>query len=327
MTEKNRNTVDAFRAYLSAKNTSYKNQAELEFNTANNAFIALKNQNNSDKTGLENSLQSTLSALQKEADLYDTLVTVLTNTIPASSLPQAQIDAFSLAVGKIQAAILQSQANLTNLSNTLSTTKTSIETSRISLKNAQGIAQSQLDNAKQNLANLLANNQSALDTISGNETLTQTQLENTIAVVSASRESADNALKIAQAQYDSAKAKLDAQLIGTKSQADAAKGSRDMAAIQLANTQIIAPFDGIVLSKNIEVGQSVSPSTVLFSIGNTASLKVKMDVNADQIGFFLPNKSVLVKKDTLSFTGIISVVSPSSDPTTKLFHVELLLDK
>lgn len=281
----------------------------------------------SDTAALETGLQSTLDSLQKEADLYDTLVTVLTNTIPSGSLSQTQIDAFSLSVGKVQAAILQSQANLTNLSNTLSTTKTSIDTNRVSLKNAQSIAQSQLDNAKQSLANLTANNQSALDTITGNETLTQTQLENTIAIVNTSRENADNALKIAQAQYDSAKAKLSAQLVGTKSQADAAKGSRDIAATQLANTQIIAPFDGVVLSKNIEIGQLVAPGTPIFTVGNTSSYKIKMDVNADQVGAFSVGKSLSIKKDALTATGLVSVVAPGTDAQTKLFHVELLLDK
>jgi RND family efflux transporter MFP subunit len=134
-------------------------------------------------------------------------------------------------------------------------------------------------------------------------------------------------LKIAQAQYDSAKAKLAAQLVGTRSQADAAKGSKDIAAIQLANTQIVAPFDGFVLSKNIEVGQSVSPGTPLFSVGNTDTLKVKMDVNGDQVGSFTAGKTAIVKKDNLTFTGIISSTSPGADALTKLFHVELLLDK
>jgi len=59
-----------------------------------------------------------------------------------------------------------------------------------------------------------------------------------------------------------------------------------MAATQLSNTQIIAPFDGVVLSKNIEIGQLVSPGMPLFSVGNTSSYKIKLDVNGDQISSF-----------------------------------------
>jgi multidrug efflux pump subunit AcrA (membrane-fusion protein) len=83
----------------------------------------------------------------------------------------------------------------------------------------------------------------------------------------------------------------------------------------------------VVLSKNIEIGQLVSLGMPLFTVGNTTAYKIKMDVNADQIGSFTPGKSIPVKKDALSATGVISVVSPSADPQTKLFRVEILLDK
>ncbi|MFA6089548.1 MAG: hypothetical protein WC755_06815 [Candidatus Woesearchaeota archaeon] len=105
---------------------------------------------------------------------------------------------------------------MTTLKNTLSTTKTSIETNRISLGNALDIANTQLNNIK-------AGNISQLDTISGNETLTQTQLENTIASVKQARDSADNAVKIAGSNYDSINAKLNSQRIQAKSQVDSAK--------------------------------------------------------------------------------------------------------
>ncbi len=327
VTDKNRSANDAYEIYLWAKDVNIKIQSEKDFATARSLLLSIGSTNTTDRTELEKQLAAVLNLIQQETSLYDDLVRMANNSIVSSVFPQTQLDGLSLTIAKNQASLLQTQAGLTTLKNSLSTTKTSIDTNTVTLSNAVDIAESQLANARQSLTNLTANNQSALDTISGNETLTRTQLENTVAVVNASRESADNALKIAQAQYASAKAKLDAQLVGTKSQADAAKWSKDMANIQLSNTQIIAPFDGVVLSKNIEVGQSVSPGTPLFSVGNTSSLKVKMDVNANQINSFTVWKNIIVKKDNLTLTGIISTVSPGSDPVTKLFRIELLLDK
>jgi hypothetical protein len=107
-----------------------------------------------------------LSLLQKENDLYDNLVTMLNNSIASSSFPQTQLDGLSLAVAKNQASILQTQSGLTNLKNSLATSKTSIDTNTTALSNAADIAETQLANAKQSLSNLTANNQSALDTIS-----------------------------------------------------------------------------------------------------------------------------------------------------------------
>ncbi|MDP2103642.1 MAG: efflux RND transporter periplasmic adaptor subunit, partial [Candidatus Gracilibacteria bacterium] len=261
-----------------------------------------------------------LGVLAKDIALYEELVSILNNSITSSSFTQTQLDGLGLNVAKYQGLLLQSQSQMTTLKNTLATTQTSIETNRTSLENALDIANTQLNNIK-------AGNTSQLDSLSGNEALTQTQLENTIATVKQSRDSVDNAVKIAQSNYDSINAKLNSQRIQAKSQVDQAKGGKDLAGISLNNTSIIAPFDGVVTAKNIEIGSLVNPGTPAFTIGTDDNLKVKLEVSGDNITYLQLGQESQTSKGNNTFTGIITLLSPASDPVTKMFKTEVSFNK
>ncbi|MCK9273146.1 HlyD family efflux transporter periplasmic adaptor subunit, partial [Candidatus Gracilibacteria bacterium] len=321
VTDKNKSANDSYEIYLSAKNSSLKTTAENSFREAKNDFDAIGSRTyGTDHNSIEPKTNDVLNVLAKDIALYEELVSVLNNSITSSSFTQTQLDGLGLNVSKYQGLILQSQSQMTTLKNTLSTTQTSIETNRTSLENALDIANTQLNNIK-------AGNASQLDSLSGNETLTQTQLENTIATVKQARDGVDNAVKIAQANYDSINAKLNSQRIQTKSQVDSAKGGKDLAAVQLNNTSIIAPFDGVITAKNIEIGSLINPGAPAFTIGTDDNLKVKLDVNSDNITYLKLGQEAQTSKGNNTFTGIITLLSPASDPVTKMFKAEVSFGK
>ncbi|EKD66279.1 MAG: efflux transporter, RND family, MFP subunit [uncultured bacterium (gcode 4)] len=317
VTDKNKYINDNYEMYLGAKNSSLKTSAENIFREVKNSYDKLLSENYSlSKSSIENKTNDILNILAKNITLYEQLVNILNNSITSSSFSQTQLDWLSLNVVKYQGLLLQSQGALTTLKNTLATTKTSVETNKISLQNA-------LDIANTGLANIKAWNTSQLDTISGNETITSTQLENTIATVKQARDSVDNAVKIAQANYDSINAKLNSQRIQAKSQADQAKWGKDLAGISLNNTSIIAPFDGVVTAKNIEIGSLVNPGTPAFTIWTDDNLKVKLEVSTNDFASFKIGNNVEIHTKEKTFSWIISNVSPSPDTQTKLYKTEV----
>ena len=64
---------------------------------------------------------------------------------------------------------------------------------------------------------------------------------------------------------------------------DAARASRDRANLQLERTVIRAPFDAVVRSENVDVGQVVGPGTVVASLMGTRALYVRCSVPAKQL--------------------------------------------
>lgn len=317
VTDKNKYANDTYEMYLGAKNSGLKTSAENSFREVKSDFDKISSWNYGvSEASVERKTNDILNVISKNISLYEELVSVLSNSITSSSFTQTTLDWFSLNVTKYQGLLLQSQSQMTTLKNTLATTKTSIETNRISLGNALDIANTQLNNIK-------AGNISQLDTISGNETLTQTQLENTIATVKQARDGVDNAVKIAGSNYDSINAKLNSQRVQAKSQVDSAKWGKDLAGINLNNTSIIAPFDWIITSKNIEIGSLVNPGTPAFTIWTDDNLKVKLEVSSDDLTSFKIGIWVEVKSKEKTFSWIISNVSPSPDAQSKLYKTEV----
>ncbi|EKE27420.1 MAG: putative membrane protein [uncultured bacterium (gcode 4)] len=321
VTTKNDYINKSYEIYLWAKNPKTKDDAEISFNKINTAFNEYKAKNfSSERNWTEQKVVAVLELLSKSNELYDNMVTMLNNTIPAASLPQAQIDGFILNVSKIQWSILQSQSALTALKNTLNSTKTSTDTNLVSLQNAINIAETQLSNIK-------AWNNSQLDSISWNKTLTESQYENTIVSVKSSRDSVDNALKIAQANYSSIQSKLESQKVAAKSQLDAAKWGKDLASIQLKNTSIIAPFDWVITSKNIEIWTAANPWVPAFMIGSNDQILVKLEVSSDNIESLKLGQEVSVKKQDGENKWILTLISPAADPVSKMFKAEISFNK
>ena len=91
---------------------------------------------------------------------------------------------------------------------------------------------------------------------------------------------AQSDLDAAETAYDSAAA----QLVVSKAQVEMAKAALEQAAVDLNHTVIRSPVDGIVVSRNVDVGQTVAASLqapVLFLIANDLS-KMQVDTNVSE---------------------------------------------
>lgn len=99
---------------------------------------------------------------------------------------------------------------------------------------------------------------------------------NRIQKLNSSRYSADKELESAQRDYDNAVVQLALQEAQVK-QAEAALNSAE---IDLRYTKIISPVDGIVVSKEVEVGQTVAASFQTPTLFNVAEDLTKMQIEA-----------------------------------------------
>ena len=101
---------------------------------------------------------------------------------------------------------------------------------------------------------------------------------------------------------------------------------------------VVAPMDGVVLTKNVEIGESITSGvssfnagTVLFSVADTSRMLVKAGVNEVDIGKIRVGMPVRVTLDAypkVLFKGKIDRIAPAVrlDDKVRVFDVEIRLD-
>ncbi len=147
----------------------------------------------------------------------------------------------------------------------------------------------------------------------------------------------------AQAQIDAAKAKADAaqaQADAAQSQVGAAQASVDMLGVQIAKLTIIAPSDGVVLSRSVQAGEVASPSSTLLTLGRLSELDITVYVPEDRYGQIQLSQTAKVSVDSypgITFTATVTHIADKAEFTprnvqtaegrrTTVFAVKLSID-
>ena len=120
-------------------------------------------------------------------------------------------------------------------------------------------------------------------------------------------EAAETAVRSAEAQLkaarDSASAAgeqvtlYSAALRSARAKVDAVQAQRELAAIQLADTRLLAPVSGMISKKQVEAGQLVQPAQTLFSIVASDDVWVVANVKETDIGKIKPGNPVSITVD------------------------------
>jgi HlyD family secretion protein len=108
-----------------------------------------------------------------------------------------------------------------------------------------------------------------------------------------------------------------------KAQIDLARAALDQAKIQLGYTKLLAPYSGIITSKDVEHGEVVNPGREVFTLADLSSVDLKIFVDETQIGTVKPGQKVEVKIDTFPgrvFTGRVTYISPEAEFTPKFIQ-------
>jgi RND family efflux transporter MFP subunit len=124
---------------------------------------------------------------------------------------------------------------------------------------------------------------------------------------------------IAQAEYDIAEARYK-RVVST---IDAAKFGVREAEVAVANTRIVAPFDGTVLKKNADVGEIVAPlagaassKAAVVTIADMSSLEVDADVSEANITRVTSEQNCEITLDAYPqqrYPGYVTNIVPTAD--------------
>ena len=128
----------------------------------------------------------------------------------------------------------------------------------------------------------------------------------------------------AKADQEDIKIKYESQLSNIESQIASVKSQLKNIELDIGNTSILAPFDGIISDKMIEVSEFITPGNILFTIIDLNPIKVQgylseFDVNKVQVG----TKAIIENSNGIEKTGKISFISPSAETSTRTFEITI----
>ena len=113
------------------------------------------------------------------------------------------------------------------------------------------------------------------------------------------------------------------ELEAARAQVEAAEAALELTRIHLSHTELKAPFSGILVSRNVEPGEVVSPGQEVFSLADLSEVNLKVFVGETEIGKVKPGQSAEVKIDTFpskTFAGRVSFISPEAEFTPKIIQ-------
>jgi len=144
---------------------------------------------------------------------------------------------------------------------------------------------------------------------------------------------------IAKSDYDTADARFKKAVAGVaaaEASVKAAQAALHNADVAVEYTLIRAPFDGVVLTKNADVGDIVTPlgaaanaKASVFTLADMSSLQVEVDVsesNLEQVKVGQPCEIQLDALPETRFQGVVHMIVPTADRTkaTVLVKVRFL---
>lgn len=160
----------------------------------------------------------------------------------------------------------------------------------------------------------------------------------TLAVIRADQQSID--LTAAQAAFQNAKIDNERyenayksggvtqqQLDISRLQLKNAKAQLDHAKIKVGDTQVKATINGIINQRMIEPGSFVNPGTTMFEIVNVTSLKLRVEIDENQVTKYKTGDNIKVKASVYpdkEFVGKISFIAPKASGSLN-FPVDIVV--
>jgi len=130
---------------------------------------------------------------------------------------------------------------------------------------------------------------------------------------------AKNKLDLAQKQYD----------IATGSGHNQAQAAVDSIRVQLENAVIQSPLNGVVINRNVNAGEIISPGAPVLTIADTSVLKLKSKVSQEMLPVLGVGQRVGIAIDIYpnkKFEGRISQIGPLAVGTGEYFPIEISMD-
>ncbi len=146
-------------------------------------------------------------------------------------------------------------------------------------------------------------------------------------------EDTETALTISKQNYQARQAAV----AMAKAELSAVKAALDRTEDELGYATIISPLDGVVLSRNVDVGSAVASvvstmGTLLMTLGDTREMHVVGDVDESDVGLIREGMPARISVESFSdkkFQGSVKKISPLGAEKEKImnFEVEITIDQ
>ena len=148
----------------------------------------------------------------------------------------------------------------------------------------------------------------------------------------ASLDEAQRALNVARAQMRSAELQVFTMSPGgsdhvmAQTQLDQARAALDAAKSRLDYATIVAPRDGVLITRNVERGTVVQPGRVLLVLAPAGATQVVVQIDERNLGLIALGQKALVSADAYPdrrFAAVVSYINPSVDLTRASVEIKL----
>jgi len=132
------------------------------------------------------------------------------------------------------------------------------------------------------------------------------------------------ALRLAESNLKKIEA-AEQEVEAARAQVAAANAALGVAEIQLGHTELKAPYTGMILSRNVEPGEVVTPGREVLTLSDLSRVDVKVFVGETEIGKIAPGRPVDVKIDTFpdkTYLGQVAYISPQAEFTPKIIQTQ-----
>jgi multidrug efflux system membrane fusion protein len=117
-------------------------------------------------------------------------------------------------------------------------------------------------------------------------------------------------------------------LHGATARAEGARAQLEAARISLAETALVAPGDGVLLARSVEVGSLAGVGTAAFTVADLTSVKAVFgvpDLLVQRVRIGAPLPITTDAFGTTEFPGLVTAVAPAADSQSRVFSVEVTI--
>jgi RND family efflux transporter MFP subunit len=122
---------------------------------------------------------------------------------------------------------------------------------------------------------------------------------------------------VSKAEYDAAYARY-----------AAGRARQSQAVISMSDATLRSPIDGVILRRAVEVGSLAGPSAAAFTVADTRVVKVVFGVPDVVVAGLELGETLAIQAEAIPgevLEGRITRISPSADPSSRVFEVEAAL--
>ena len=119
-----------------------------------------------------------------------------------------------------------------------------------------------------------------------------------------------------------------ANLAAAEARYEGARAQAESARISLNDASLVAPEDGVILSRSVEVGTLAGAGTVAFTLADLSRVKAVFgvpDLLVQRVQIGAPLQVTSEAFGTTGFPGRVTAVSPAADAQSRVFNAEVTI--